>query len=72
MSEPLPYELRSLGNSDLCLTPIGLGAWALGGGGWQYSLGPQDDNESIKTIHTALDLGINWIDTAAVYGLEPL
>ena len=51
------------------LTPIGFGAWAIGGGDWQFSWGPQDDSDSIAAIHRALDLGINWIDTAAVYGL---
>jgi aryl-alcohol dehydrogenase-like predicted oxidoreductase len=61
--------LRTLGNSDLRLTPIGFGAWAVGGGDWQYGWGPQDDNDSIAAIHRALDLGINWIDTAAIYGL---
>ena len=61
--------LRTLGNSDLQLTSIGLGAWAIGGSDWQYAWGPQDDNESIAAIHRALDLGVNWIDTAAVYGL---
>ncbi|HEY1648488.1 MAG TPA: aldo/keto reductase [Terracidiphilus sp.] len=61
--------LRTLGNSDLHLTPIGFGAWAIGGGGWQYAWGAQDDNDSIAAIRRALDLGINWIDTAAVYGL---
>jgi aryl-alcohol dehydrogenase-like predicted oxidoreductase len=61
--------LRTLGNSDLHLTPIGLGAWAIGGGDWAYAWGPQDDQESIAAIHCALDMGINWIDTAAVYGL---
>lgn len=61
--------LRKLGNSDMELTPIGLGAWAIGGGDWQYAWGPQDDNDSIAAIHRALDLGINWIDTAAIYGL---
>jgi aryl-alcohol dehydrogenase-like predicted oxidoreductase len=61
--------LRTLGNSDLQLTPIGFGAWAIGGGDWAYAWGPQDDRESITAIHRALDLGINWIDTAAVYGL---
>jgi len=61
--------LRTLGNSDLQLTSIGFGAWAIGGGDWQYSWGPQDDTESVAAIHRALDLGINWIDTAAVYGL---
>jgi len=62
-------SLRTLGNSDLQLTPIGFGAWAIGGGDWAYAWGPQDDEESIAAIHRALDLGINWIDTAAVYGL---
>jgi aryl-alcohol dehydrogenase-like predicted oxidoreductase len=62
-------ETRHLGNSDLRLTPIGFGAWAIGGGDWQFAWGPQDDNDSIAAIHRALDLGINWIDTAAVYGL---
>jgi aryl-alcohol dehydrogenase-like predicted oxidoreductase len=62
-------SLRTLGNSDLQLTPVGFGAWAVGGGNWQYAWGPQDDNESIAAIHRALDLGVNWIDTAAVYGL---
>jgi aryl-alcohol dehydrogenase-like predicted oxidoreductase len=53
----------------MALTPIGFGAWAIGGGDWQYSWGPQDDKDSIAAIHQALDMGINWIDTAAVYGL---
>jgi len=61
--------LRTLGNSDLNLTPIGFGAWAIGGGDWKFAWGSQDDNQSIEAIHRALDLGINWIDTAAVYGL---
>lgn len=51
------------------LTAIGFGAWAIGGGGWQFAWGSQDDNESIDAIRRALDLGVNWIDTAAVYGL---
>src|ERR1700722_7394781 len=62
-------SLRTLGNSDLKLTAIGFGAWAIGGGNWEYGWGPQDDNESIAAIHRALDLGVNWIDTAAIYGL---
>jgi aryl-alcohol dehydrogenase-like predicted oxidoreductase len=62
-------QKKKLGNSDLELTPIGIGAWAMGGGGWAFSWGPQDDDESIAAIHAALDHGINWIDTAAVYGL---
>jgi aryl-alcohol dehydrogenase-like predicted oxidoreductase len=60
---------KNLGNSDMELTPIGFGSWAVGGGDWAFSWGPQDDNDSITAIHKALDLGINWIDTAAVYGL---
>jgi aryl-alcohol dehydrogenase-like predicted oxidoreductase len=60
---------RVLGNSDLHLTPIGYGAWAIGGGNWEFAWGAQDDDESIRTIQRALDSGINWIDTAAIYGL---
>jgi aryl-alcohol dehydrogenase-like predicted oxidoreductase len=62
-------QTKKLGNSDLNLTPIGFGAWAVGGGDWAFAWGPQDDADSIEAIHRALDLGINWIDTAAVYGL---
>jgi len=62
-------ETKRLGNSDMQLTRIGIGAWAMGGGGWKFAWGPQDDNESIAAIRTALDAGVNWIDTAAVYGL---
>ena len=62
-------QTKRLGNSDLEITPIGIGAWAMGGGGWAFSWGPQDDNDSIAAIHAALDAGLNWIDTAAVYGL---
>ncbi len=62
-------ELRKLGNSDLEITRLGVGAWAMGGGGWQFGWGAQDDQDSISAIHAALDAGINWIDTAAVYGL---
>jgi aryl-alcohol dehydrogenase-like predicted oxidoreductase len=60
---------RVLGNSDLHISPIGFGAWALGGPGWEFSWGAQDDQDSIASIHRALELGVNWIDTAAVYGL---
>lgn len=60
---------RPLGLSGVPITVTGFGAWALGGGGWAYSWGPQDDNASIATMRHALELGINWIDTAAVYGL---
>lgn len=62
-------QTRKLGFSELKLTTIGFGAWAIGGGNWDWGWGPQDDAESISTIHRALDLGINWIDTAAAYGL---
>ncbi len=61
-------QTRKLGYSDLELTTIGFGAWAVGGP-WDFGWGPQDDAESIETIQRALDLGINWIDTAAAYGL---
>jgi aryl-alcohol dehydrogenase-like predicted oxidoreductase len=62
-------ERRKLGNSDLEITRVGVGAWAIGGGGWNFGWGPQDDAQSIRAIQSALDAGINWIDTAAVYGL---
>jgi aryl-alcohol dehydrogenase-like predicted oxidoreductase len=62
-------QTRQLGNSDMHITPIGFGAWAIGGGGWEFGWGEQDDQQSIASIHRALDLGINWIDTAAAYGL---
>jgi aryl-alcohol dehydrogenase-like predicted oxidoreductase len=62
-------DIYQLGTSDMWLSPIGFGAWAVGGGDWAYSWGPQDDAASIAAIHRALDLGVNWIDTAAVYGL---
>ena len=66
---PASQSFRTLGNSDLRLSPVGFGAWAIGGGNWEFAWGPQDDNESIGAIHRALDLGVNWIDTAAIYGL---
>ena len=62
-------QKKKLGNSDMVITPLGIGAWAMGGGGWQFSWGPQDDDASIAAIRSALEAGINWIDTAAVYGL---
>ena len=62
-------KISQLGTSDMWLTPIGFGAWAVGGGNWAMSWGPQDDNDSIAAIHKAIDLGVNWIDTAAIYGL---
>ena len=62
-------QTKKLGNSDLQITRIGFGAWAAGGPGWDFSWGPQDDADSIDAIHRALERGVNWIDTAAVYGL---
>src|ERR1700736_2974823 len=62
-------QTRQLGNSDLYITPVGYGAWAVGGSGWQFAWGHQDDSDSIAAIQRSLELGVNWIDTAAVYGL---
>jgi aryl-alcohol dehydrogenase-like predicted oxidoreductase len=62
-------QTRTLGNSDLNITRVGYGAWAVGGSGWQFAWGGQDDDDSIAAIHRSLELGVNWIDTAAVYGL---
>jgi aryl-alcohol dehydrogenase-like predicted oxidoreductase len=62
-------QSRTLGNSDLNITPVGYGAWAIGGSGWQFAWGSQNDDDSVAAIHRALELGVNWIDTAAVYGL---
>jgi aryl-alcohol dehydrogenase-like predicted oxidoreductase len=62
-------QTRRLDNSDLEITPIGIGAWAMGGGDWAFSWGRQEDDKSMAAIHTALDAGVNWIDTAPVYGL---
>lgn len=62
-------QKKKLGFTDAYLTTIGLGAWAIGGGDWYWGWGAQDDRESVDTIQRALDLGINWIDTAAAYGL---
>jgi aryl-alcohol dehydrogenase-like predicted oxidoreductase len=62
-------QTRKLGWTDLNLTTIGYGSWALGGGGWKWSWGPQDDQASVAAIVRAMELGVNWIDTAAVYGL---
>src|SRR6267142_1152799 len=60
---------RPLGSSGLHITTVGFGSWAVGGGGWSFGWGPQDDSDSLATMRQALDHGINWIDTAAVYGL---
>src|SRR5439155_21743875 len=62
-------KTKQLGNSDMNLTPIGVGAWAMGGGDWAFAWGPQDDGHSIAAIRAAVEAGINWVDTAAVYGL---
>ncbi len=62
-------QKKQLGNTDMNLTPIGFGSWAIGGGNWEYGWGAQNDGEAIAAIERALELGINWIDTAAVYGL---
>jgi aryl-alcohol dehydrogenase-like predicted oxidoreductase len=62
-------QKKQFGKTGMEITPVGLGAWAIGGNHGAHGWGPQDDQESIKTIQRALDLGINWIDTAAVYGL---
>src|SRR4029077_9351709 len=65
----IDMKTRQLGNSDLLITPIGFGAWAIGGSGWEFGWGEQDDEASVAAIHRALELGVNWIDTAAVYGM---
>lgn len=63
----LPH--RPLGTDGPSISTLGFGAWATGGGDWQFSWGPQDDRDSIAAMHRAIDAGVNWIDTAAVYGL---
>lgn len=68
-TSPAKFATKTLGNSDLHVTPIGYGAWAIGGGNWEFAWGAQDDSESLRTIERALDSGLNWIDTAAIYGL---
>jgi aryl-alcohol dehydrogenase-like predicted oxidoreductase len=65
----IEMKTKWLGSSDLSITPIGFGAWAIGGAGWEFGWGEQDDKQSIAAIHRALSLGVNWIDTAAVYGM---
>ena len=68
MSANKGLPTRRLGTTDMEITEVGLGAWAIGGGGWAYGWGPQDDRESIQAIQHAVRSGINWVDTAAVYG----
>lgn len=63
------FPKRPLGSSGMAITTVGFGAWATGGGGWSYGWGPQDDSSSIAAMRRAIELGVNWIDTAAVYGL---
>jgi aryl-alcohol dehydrogenase-like predicted oxidoreductase len=65
----IEMKTKKLGNSDLSITPVGFGAWAIGGSGWEFGWGEQDDKQSADAIHRALELGVNWIDTAAVYGM---
>lgn len=62
-------KTRQFGKTDMQITPIGFGAWAIGGGNWQFGWGKQDDTDSVAAIKRALDLGVNWIDTAPAYGL---
>ena len=65
----IDMNTKQLGNSDLFITPVGFGAWAIGGSGWEFGWGEQDDKQSVAAIHRALELGVNWGDTAAVYGM---
>ena len=65
----IDMKTKQLGNSDLSITPVGFGAWAIGGSGWEFGWGEQNDKQSVAAIHRALELGVNWIDTAAVYGM---
>jgi aryl-alcohol dehydrogenase-like predicted oxidoreductase len=65
----IDMNMRQLGKSDLSITPVGFGAWAIGGSGWEFGWGEQDDKQSVAAIHRAFELGVNWIDTAAVYGM---
>src|SRR5256714_9597794 len=65
----IDMKTKQLGNSDLSITPVGFGAWAIGGSGWEFGWGEQDDKGSVAAIHRALGLGVNWICTAAGYGM---
>ena len=62
-------QFRALGNSELKISVIGLGTWAIGGGNWKFGWGDQDESEAIETIVKSVEVGVNWIDTAAIYGL---
>ena len=64
-----PVRTTQLGATGLEITRVGFGAWAIGGGGWEFGWGPQEDEESIAAIHRAVELGVNWIDTAATIEL---
>ena len=68
MQTTTQLKTTRLGSTGLEITRVGFGAWAIGGGGWEFGWGPQDDDESIAAIHHALAHGVNWIDTAAAYG----
>jgi aryl-alcohol dehydrogenase-like predicted oxidoreductase len=69
LNRRIDMKTKQLGNSDLFITPVGFGAWAIGGSDWEFGWDEQDDNASVAAIHRALELGVNWIDTAAVYGM---
>src|SRR6202140_2051335 len=69
LSRRLDMKTKRLGSSDLLITPVGFGAWAIGGSGWEFWRGGQGDKQSVAAIPRALDFGVNWIDTAAVYGM---
>ncbi|HXY29576.1 MAG TPA: aldo/keto reductase [Gemmatimonadaceae bacterium] len=69
MNQPTPLPTRPLGRSGLAITTVGFGAWAIGGGGWAFGWGPQDDQASLAAMRHAVERGVNWIDTAAIYGL---
>ncbi|MDP9203163.1 MAG: aldo/keto reductase [Gemmatimonadota bacterium] len=66
---PTKLPTRQLGTTGMNITRVGFGAWATGGGGWSFGWGPQDDNESIAAINRAVERGVNWVDTAPIYGL---
>lgn len=65
----MDLPVRPLGLAGLEITSVGFGSWAVGGGGWSFGWGPQDDERSVAAIHHAVELGIGWVDTAAIYGL---